>query len=245
MTRVRAVWLPAVAVTMCMTMSVAADPFSVNRTGLELGLGWTQVSVNNGAAITTDAGLYNVTVYGTDAGDRITDGVYQVFCIDLWNSVNEGVDLYSDVPLDAAPDHYLAGMGTVRAGRMAYLMDNYWNDTYLGSNVVSRNSNAAALQFAIWEIVAEPETGDYDLSNGDFAIIDPSRPSYWARTIAQSWLTEMGDKTSSFANYIALTSEDAGTNAQDYVVRVPVPGAVLLGVLGLVYAGMKLRRTCD
>ena len=51
--------------------------------------------------------------------------------------------------------------------------------------------------------------------------------------------------------YVALSNpsmsdldwENGDRTYQDYLVRVPVPGAVLLGILGLGAAGMKLRKS--
>ena len=38
------------------------------------------------------------------------------------------------------------------------------------------------------------------------------------------------------------TNENHTGDAQDLLVRVPVPGAILLGILGLGVAGVKLRK---
>jgi len=221
-----------IAALVCMSVPVMGDPFTVVYDTVAPGHDY-YFSLNSGASYSwTRAGVYNLDISATDPGDMVTDGDYESFCIDVWDYAGTGYD-YKDVVLEDAPDYFSGGMGSGKAGKIAYLLDSYWNDSYLTG--VNANKNAAALQLAIWEIVAEGEA-TYGLEIGSFRATDYGTND--ARTLADTWLSSLG--TGNVGNYIALTS----STKQDYVVRVPVPGAVLLGMLGLGYAGVRLRRKC-
>ncbi|MEN6428942.1 MAG: hypothetical protein ABFE13_26640 [Phycisphaerales bacterium] len=230
--KVKSVILLVTAVVVCMTMSASADPFTVAYSTVAPGQDYN-FSLNYGGSYSgTRAGIYNLTISQTDLGDMVTDGEYDSFCIDVWDTAGTSTD-YRDVVLEDAPDYFSDGMGSVKASKIAYLLDSYWNDLYLTGP--DANKNAAALQLVVWEIVSE-STATYGLTSGSFRAYASNNA---ARDQADIWLSSLG--SGNVGNYIAVTS----TSKQDYVVKVPVPGAVLLGLLGLGYAGMKLRRRCD
>ena len=59
-----------------------------------------------------------------------------------------------------------------------------------------------------------------------------------ARDLANGWLRALSVGGVDFSNYLGLSNE----GVQDYVVRVPVPAAFVLGLLGMGAAGLKLRK---
>ncbi|MEN6428944.1 MAG: hypothetical protein ABFE13_26650 [Phycisphaerales bacterium] len=164
-------------------------------------------------------------------------GDLAAFCIDFQDFVAPG-DVYNvnvDVLKDT-PDPALGPMGVLKAGQIAWLLDNHtWGLSMPGAD-------AAAMQLAIWEIVNEKTEGTYSLSSGNFY----SGTDNTIRTAGQSLLNDMVANFPgggySAAGYAGLSS----LAKQDFVVSVPVPlpGAVLLGLLGLGYAGVRLRREC-
>lgn len=97
---------------------------------------------------------------------------------------------------------------------------------YTGSDA-ERRSDADALQTAIWAI--ENEIGTGGLSGQAKTWYDDALDSGW---------TTIGD-----VRVLNLYVTTGGLDVrQDMLHLVPLPGAVLLGFLGLGYAGMRLRK---
>ncbi len=100
------------------------------------------------------------------------------------------------------------------------------------------------MQIAIWEILDEEHAifsqaaNTWDVTTGDFQLIGNASIA----TLANDMLGGLGDVSNvDYSRYIALSSPMDKGGYQDFVV-VPVPAAVLLGMLGLSIAGVKLRR---
>lgn len=168
-----------------------------------------------------------------DGGSSLTSGPLAAFCIDFQDFVYPG-NIYSvDVDmLKDTPDGPLGPMDELKAGQIAWLLDNNaWG--------LSMNANAAAaMQLAIWEIVNEKKEDAYNIRSGNFF----SESVGPITTAAQALLDRVPTGDYSAAGYVGLYS----SAKQDFVVSVPVPvpvpGAVLLGMLGLGYAGLRLRK---
>ena len=163
---------------------------------------------------------------------------FQTFCIerDEYSYYGETMDVW--VSLDnvdgTVPGSHAWGGGiNTNAGddldpRTAYLYDQFARGVlssydYTG---VSRNVSAGELQEAIWFIEEEIAT-----KNGQ----------------ADIWITEAQDAIaaetwSGIGDVRVLQNANSKEFRQDFLYRVPVPGAVLLGMLGLSVAGIKLRK---
>jgi hypothetical protein len=163
----------------------------------------------------------------------LVEGLIQAFCIDLEDGFPITTQQYDANSLSQAPDVSSGGpMGDSKAKYMAQLLNMNTYDTAF---------DAAAIQVALWEILYEDVNNwDTTASNGNF-YLDTSGNAYGEAalaTAANSMLSGL-QMASSFSEYTALSSE--GKNSQDFVL-VPVPAAVLLGMLGLGIAGWKLRK---
>ncbi len=208
-------------------------------------------------------GQYRIRVTG-DTGSIIdAPGAIDAFCIDLDDWAPTGTArTYSVKTLDNAPDYTAGPMGSYRAGYLASLLNTYWDEAdwaiaasrtfdYRPTTPYSAAEVAAALQTAVWEIVDEFNTNKYGY---DGETIDPAS---WNVTsglfmitgnaqvaaIANEMLHNVSHMDpSGFDNYVALSNHACDSYYQDYVVRVPVPAAVLLGILGLGAAGLRLRK---
>jgi hypothetical protein len=222
----------------------------------------TSTGYNGGAY----AGVYNIQLRnstvpdGTFPGDGedMLDGYVDSFCIDIWDYSPGSWKPYDVVPLGESPDPGAGPMGAMRAGYLATLLNQYWD-----ADASSSSLEAAALQVAVWEIIDEGQNPDGTLPddpnpNGWNARNDtaggtlPDRGNFY---IGQDNIANRANEmlaqvrslgTSVFDNvYAALSNDYKQTRPgyyQDYVVRVPVPGAILLGLLGLTAAGVKLRK---
>lgn len=221
------------------------------------------------------AGVYNLSVHSATyhpfddqyLGDGTTTP-YSIegFCIDIFDSVPPGYELYDIASLDSVPDLEAApadGMGVAKAGYIAQLLDTYWTDWSIVANrtlnsiTYTEAEMAAAMQVSIWEILDEalpddptpvPPSGGWDVGTGEGTFYLSAMSSADVKAAANWMLDEiirLG--VASYGNYLGLSnplsSDTKPDNEwQDFVVRVPVPGAVLLGMLGLAIAGVKLRK---
>ncbi len=217
-------------------------------------------------------GQYNLTLKDSTVpagalpygGENRLNGRVPSFCIDIWDYSPTTFVKYDVVALGGAPDPQAGPMGNEKAGYLATLLDTYWDkDTWSsnasrtfnigsGNQVFTANVAAAAVQSAVWEIVDEgniangavdPIPASWDTLSGNFRVSNATVAKI-ANVMLQN-IREQGE--SDFGNYVALSNHATSETRtagyyQDYVVRVPLPGAVLLGFLGLGAAGMKLRR---
>ncbi len=172
-------------------------------------------------------------------------GYEQAFCIDMYDSTPVGPEApitYNVLSLDAAPDPYavptLGGMGPTKAAFIAELLIN---------NTYATAQDAAALQVAMWEILDENYSGGtnpWNVSKGQGNFyLDTALGNTDEIAVAGLANIMLGNLTTGlpFDRYTAVSNGPGTKNWQDFVV-VPVPTAVLLGILGLGVAGLKLRK---
>jgi len=193
----------------------------------------TSSGYNGGAYV----GIYKINIAAPGYGMLVGD--LDSFCIDLWDKSTPDYHEYQVLPLDEAPDPGAGPMGSTRASYLAELLNKEW---VAGLTSTER----AALQAAVWEVVDEGRGGDvpapsaFDVTDGTFRVSGDTAVIEMANDMLDS-ITD----GASFASYLAL-SDDTLSGVlgqwQDYVVRVPLPAAVLLGMLGLGAAGLKLRK---
>lgn len=246
-------------VVLCAVVAVPAmadqyGTISVNETGYH---DWKAMTVHYTGAVSDGrsvvTGVYELTLSGYaatgNAGDPVLSsaaagmltGEVDAFCIDIWDWSPSVAQPYDVRTLDDAPNAMGGGpvMGEEKAARLAELLNTHWNDA------LDTSVKGAALQAAVWEIVAEDlpsDPADYNLSSGKFYLTGSSD----VINLANGWLDSISAIGQAFGGYVAVsnpTTAGALATYQDYVVRVPVPGAVLLGMLGLGYAGLRLRKT--
>ncbi len=186
---------------------------------------------------------------------------FQTFCLETNEYTLNDVDVYvsqsfkdgsagshayrggSNVdPYDGEPD------GDDLDSKTAYLYYQFAKGTLSGYdfgsggyNGLDRSQTAGALQRLIW--ATEGEGGD-DFTSVFFGISlnldQQDLISDWSDDFDESnWPSGIGD-----VRVLQIVFETGcGTlHRQDFIYVTPVPGAVLLGVIGLAVAGVKLRR---
>ena len=230
--------------TLCVISTpVMADMYGtvpVTYEGLVLGYDTLQVSSDGGTYYSPEinVGLQQLTL-GTlnDSGapdelpldSYLVEGSVLAFCVDLSGGFPIVDDqIYNAVSLDVPP---VTGgsMGDDKALFIAGLLKAYSYANAL---------DAAAMQVAMWEIIYEDfDTNGWDLTTGDL-LLGSGDDEDDVATRANEMLDGLS-QASTYSEYTALS--EAGKNYQDFVL-VPVPAAVILGILGLGVAGWKLRR---
>jgi hypothetical protein len=157
------------------------------------------------------AGVVNLKVNGTEM-----DG----FCIDPFHFSSGSPLQYEMVSLSEAPKAYLPNFTGEMGDAKALQISKLWGMAYSATMTANQ---AAAMQIAIWEIVA----GDlFSVSGSDYG--------------ASVLLNQLATYAGPVANLVALTGP-----GQDYVIQsVPEAGAtvILLGLGMLATVGMKRLR---
>ena len=164
------------------------------------------------------------------------------FCIEMQYS-NSAYRLYNIVDVEDAP----VNLGPPENGVHVPMGDDkadYIRELWAKVNPSPSMSavNAAAFQAAVWEIVYEDaQAWDIDAWDGsNLNNVSSFKVAGNASVIsqAQTWLNSLTGSGALANNIVALSRGDT----QDYIVKVPVPAAVLLGMLGFCVAGLKLRK---
>jgi hypothetical protein len=181
-------------------------------------------------------GIYNLTLDNATNtfGGYLDDGPVEAFCIDTWDFAPTSFMTYDIISLDVAPDGGAGPMGAAKAGHLAQLLDTHWNGPM-------SNTEASALQIAIWEVVNE-SIASYSVNENS---TDGS--TFWVTgnsdvmTLANNMLGSI-TTGSPFSNYVALSFPTTERVGQDYVVKTPIPPSIIIGLIGMGVAGLKLRK---
>lgn len=219
------------------------------------GQGWIDGSVYAGVVnlrldnFRTEPTLSEKGIGIPDAWKPYLQGDVQAFCIDLDDTVYRNtvfspkvVDLW-EAPDDTAstlPDS--GGMGADKAADLTRLLNNYWVDDL-------DSDEAESLQIAVWEIVHEDSGNPWNVDYGtQDAGLFSVRYSQSEVDRAQDWLDAIASDGSlgiDGQNYylgLSLPSQLQQKPIQDFVVRVPLPTAVWLGLMGFGVAASRLRK---
>jgi hypothetical protein len=216
---------------------------------LDIGAGGQNYrNFNVGGAPSGNIGVVGFTVdVAGIGGNPISASPMAAFCIELSESVGESSYTYDSSYLyqasagraGEAGTSSLAispgGIGQLRAARVRYLFDNFYQSSNLASwTENSTSSNVHAFQLALWELSHD---NDFSLSNTSGSLYIGSQTTagnYTQRNnsiaLAQSWLTNVNaagiDESYQSTTYdvFALTSVTGNTDGrgfQDLVFAAP------------------------
>jgi hypothetical protein len=228
-----------VAVCTFVAVPVLADTVTTtgsntNPSGYQ-GFGPYQTGVGGEFTLAPSAGLqWVLQYYSSSTKNQNSDGItpsFQSFCL-------EGGEYISpDTTYVAVRNGWAIMGGNPPAGDplskgTAWLYHEFQSGTLDRYNYTGdRHASAAALQNTIWWLEGEAA--------------DPGATNVFRNAV----ITQFGSAAAAMASNAGLFPvavlnlyTESGSLAQDMLVCVPVPAAVLLGMLGLGAAGLKLRR---
>jgi hypothetical protein len=186
---------------------------------------------------TTNGGEFLVTVLNATNGGGDAIGIYEVgssfktFCVETDEYVSGGSSNYY-VTIDT--EAWQGGTGGPEPDPLSP-QSAYLYSSWLDNTITNTNDNANAVQRAIWWFEQE--------NNGQNNLLVAQANT--AVGVGGSWYNKWGANSIGDIRVMNLwTNANHTGNAQDQLVLVPapVPGAVLLGMLGLGVAGLKLRK---
>jgi hypothetical protein len=226
----------------------------VKHTGVSPSRTATIYGRNFENGIGVHAGVYRHTYRMVSGADEYRELRPWGFCIEF-NYSTSAEKLYDVRTLEQAPDDQGPAGGYMSTAKADYLRE-LWADVAAAQGVANNElasaldaTEAAAMQLAVWEIIYEDKAGasGYGAGNWDVTVRDDTDKSNSFKatsgtsavlTQANNWLALVtGSGATPGPSLIALVH----TDHQDYIT-IPVPGAVLLGILGLGAAGLRLRK---
>ncbi len=219
-------------------------------------VGATMLSLSQGSAATINVSSQHTSVFGDVAGANkwyvgvdytngtesrsgIGAGVFRLVGNDGSGAKNFLAFCLSpfeflDIPLTYTVGTSKSVLTTQMLDRLSALANGAWSQ-------IAGSDTAGAFQLAAWEIVSEKTDNPLDISDGLFKVTSSS--SATALTLAQNWLTSVGDGSfHTNPSGITILSEDGTQDLMTYA-PVPLPGSVwFLGLAMLGFGAVARKR---
>ena len=219
------------------TTGASAETLDLTYGGL-VGGGVAVNVTHSGGSLNTAAGLF-----------QWNGGTAHSFCVELTQYVGTGTTSYDCTTLEAASTDLATAIGAVDDTELAYIAELFEKHSAAALAFTSPGNTtdlteAAAFQFALWEIVYEG-TGAWNVGSGDtfmeqFTTGGNGGLVGAAVTMANEWLGGLtGTVSDAWLQRVVLLTNG---NRQDQVLLVPLPAPFAFGALGVLGVMIGRRR---
>ncbi|MCP4608329.1 MAG: hypothetical protein GY845_06410 [Planctomycetes bacterium] len=188
---------------------------------------------------TTNGGEFLITVLQDPIGIYDLNEQFRTFCIETNRYIGNNQNYYVTIDTMAWIGGSGGGNPDPLSAETAYLYSLWLDGTDGVNNILHNDTTADAMQRAIWYSEGETLGSNAGLSG---TYLSWANDAVTVGGSNDSWYNKWGNTIGDIRVMNLWTNVNHTGDAQDQLVRVPLPGAVLLGVLGLCIAGVKLRK---
>lgn len=180
-----------------------------------------------------------LSLYAESTKNEVYSNSFQTFCLETEEVLYENGHAYTATLSDKAIGGGVGPAGDPISQATAFLYLKFATGTLAPYNYTPsgglRSASAGTLQQLIWWL--EDSGGAF--SNTYRAVLDAE---FATTALSEADAKKIWQKDNSGKYAVKAMNMTGSLGSQDQLVLVPVPGAILLGFLGLGYAGMRLRK---
>jgi hypothetical protein len=188
---------------------------------------------------TTNGGEFLMTVLQDPIGIYSQNDQFTSFCLETNEYVSHDRNYYVTIDTMARQGGTGGTHPDPLSPESAYLYSLWLDGTDGVNTIVHSDTTANALQKAIWYNEGESLGSNTGLSG---TYINWAADAVTLGGSNDTWYNLWGNTIGDIRVMNLWKDANHTLNAQDQMVRVPTPAAVLLGIIGLGVAGVKLRK---